>query len=210
MYVWTHPNQLLLGFQCSNCGEPFAVTGNRDVVSVYHFTLWPNAESVDDGKFKCGDCFNERHKCRGCWKVIEGGMVVSAFGRDFHKQCLPTDADTSQTTLGECCVCKTPVKQGGVNAPRIGFMHEECFKCSDCNKPFGDEEPGIISGHMVCQDCGTARREAMADRCCTCDKPITCGPKLAFHQKYHPTCIKYGLSLLKKLTALGVISVRRI
>lgn len=130
-----------------------------------------------------------------------------------------TEVNASQT-FPDCVVCKTSVKEGfflrnatdasgGVNAPGFGFMHKECFKCSDCNKPFGDAEPGGFEGKMICQDCYTVRREAMADPCCTCGKPITCGPKLAFHQKYHPGCVKYD-SLCFHTELLGATSATKI
>lgn len=63
------------------------MTGNRDVISKY--LAKPPHNLVDDGKFKCGDCYNEKPKCRGCWKLIDDSLVVHAFGRTFHKQCLP-------------------------------------------------------------------------------------------------------------------------
>jgi len=157
--------------------------------------------------FKCGDCNVERVKCHKCYRLISGGMeVITGFGT-FHKACLP-DSDTSEVSLGECTICKLIVRKGGVNAPGIGYVHIECFKCSDCGNNFGDDEtPGSFLGKFICQACATVRREAMADPCCNCGKPIVDAPKLAMHKKFHKDCVrcwKCSRDLLWEAKNLGV------
>eukprot|EP01126_Amoeba_proteus_P029283 TRINITY_DN2887_c0_g1_i10.p1 TRINITY_DN2887_c0_g1~~TRINITY_DN2887_c0_g1_i10.p1 ORF type:complete len:211 (+),score=15.69 TRINITY_DN2887_c0_g1_i10:261-893(+) len=158
----------------------------------------------DNGKFKCGHCADKVPKCCKCWQLIDSGMTVVAFGKNWHKQCLPcvytflvftikemtdsnsTEVSKSYDSFGECKICHQLVKTEGMNTPGFGYIHMACFKCLSCGRKFDLNE---TPGNLICQECHAIKREAMADLCFQCGKPILDAPKLALKHKYHASCV---------------------
>ncbi|KAL3320735.1 Transmembrane protein 62 [Cichlidogyrus casuarinus] len=150
-----HPEHLC----CVRCGA--LITENVSLVS------------VEDNPY-CQPCYMEEFavRCAGCKKVIDG-ECITAMSKNWHPGCFVCtqcsirlrgrsfyeymgsplcEMDYAKTTSRICSHCDQPITDRCVNAMKKRF-HENCFKCTYCNKPL---KTGIFkehTGNQYCHQC---------------------------------------------------------
>lgn len=142
--------------------------------------------------------------CYKCTKPILG-QVVTALGRPWHPEhftCFHCDkalgletyferdsqayCETDYHTLfsPRCANCKTAILDKCISALDQTW-HPECFVCSSCLKPFGDDCYHERNGEPFCQACFQGR---FLPKCGKCVQPIEDNFISSLGQQWHMDC----------------------
>eukprot|EP01102_Stenamoeba_stenopodia_P012087 TRINITY_DN3774_c0_g3_i1.p1 TRINITY_DN3774_c0_g3~~TRINITY_DN3774_c0_g3_i1.p1 ORF type:complete len:285 (-),score=62.76 TRINITY_DN3774_c0_g3_i1:136-990(-) len=148
--TWFHPDC----FACDLC----------------HLQLVLGTYSEIEGKRVCQNCRNQ-DRCSDCGLMITGKSAMEVDGKLWHKECFvcyecgePLKKFVERDDHLYCPPCLTR-KFDGVCYACSGELgrkftkacgqswHDECFKCKNCKRLFGDDPFVNINGEPWCDDC---------------------------------------------------------
>lgn len=148
--TWFHPDC----FICDLCQLPLVLGTYAEI----------------EGKRVCQNCRNE-DRCADCGLMITGKSAMEVDGKLWHKECFvcyecgePLKKFVERDDHLYCPPCLTR-KFDGVCYACSGELgrkftkacgqswHDECFKCKNCNRLFGDDPFVNINGEPWCDDC---------------------------------------------------------
>jgi len=161
---------------------------------------------------------SDTSRCYKCKVVISSAIKLKALGKEWHQECFTCnkcgielkggffphegepycETDYDDMFLKKCSKCNRSIDNSYFDDRKGGIYHEDCFRCTSCNKVLGDAF-FWKDDKIQCQSCGATKVTVPTNsghlnfggaKCLKCSKHFENGARVLNIEgkQYHESC----------------------